>query len=166
MQNTYPSLVNGTHNFPPWRYHCWVLAFSEDLSSLGPCWKPRRQKGESTYKPLGRCVGEDRVFTPFPSIPKAIYIWILYLWKQTSIYTTQIYHAPALGRHPTSPSCSLKENLLAATCGGSEIWSYRSHIPYTCSTLKPKSWRNQWIYPQLAYSKNRWLQSSRFSLLA
>lgn len=112
MHNTYTTLVNGMHNSPPWRHHYWVLAFSKDLSPLGLYCKPRRQKGESTYKHWWW--GRTEYSHPAPQSPKQ-YIWILCLWKQTSIYTTQIYHAPVLGRHPTSPSCSLKQNLLAVT---------------------------------------------------
>lgn len=99
------------HNLPPRRHHYWTPAFSEDLSSLGPWWTPSRQKGESIYKPLW---GKQSIHT-LPFNPQSNIYMNITIWKQTSIYTTQMYHAAALGRHPTSPSCSLKQNLLAAT---------------------------------------------------
>lgn len=86
-----PSPMNGMCNHPPWRHHYHVLAFSEDLSSLGSCLKPNRQKGESTYKPLWR----ETVFTPFTLNPQSN-IYECYTYENRQPYTPQKYIMPLL----------------------------------------------------------------------
>lgn len=94
--------------FSSLKHHYQVLAFSKDLSSWGLWWKSERRSNLQTT------MGKTEHSHPSPQSLKQ-YLWMVYIWKQTSVHTTQIYHAPALGRPSTSPSCSLKQNLLAAT---------------------------------------------------
>lgn len=85
-----------------------------------------------------------REYPDLSSTPRAVFMNIIPMKVDIHIHHTNI-SCPALGRLPSSPSCSLKQNLLAATCSGHEIQSEGSHIAHTCSTLKPKAKSNKRI---------------------